>query len=55
MKAWQLLRKKIHFLPLMVVDLIKQVNLWWGLAYKDRKFLDSQYSTHWGESIISIK
>jgi len=30
--------KKFHFPILVVVDLKKQVNLWWGSAFSARKF-----------------
>jgi len=38
MKASKLTSKKIHFPPLFVVDLIRQVNLSWGLAFKGSEF-----------------
>jgi hypothetical protein len=42
------LREKInHFPPLVVVDLIKQVNLWWGLAFKGRESVISIFRA-WG-------
>jgi hypothetical protein len=38
MKASKLTKKKFHFPLLVVVDLIKQVNLWWGLTFRGREF-----------------
>jgi len=47
MKAWKLTRKEIHFLSPVVIDIIKQVNLWWGLTFKGKEFAISIFRA-WG-------
>jgi hypothetical protein len=52
MNAWKLRRKKFHFPPLVVVDLIKQV-AYDGVWHLRAENLRSQYLGHGGENIIN--
>jgi hypothetical protein len=51
MKASELTTFSFHFPLLVVVDLIKQVTLWWGLAFEGVEDWQSQYLGHGIENI----